>query len=362
MRFPLLLMLGCLPGLLSGSPLLGQRAASKEFQELEKQFEANRQPRKFIGPFLEFASKNANNPAAVDALTWVLKYYQRGPEADQALQMLAKHHAGSDQLVPVFQRIGYNPSLAVGQLYRAVLKQNKNPQVLGHTCMRLTDFLLRQLDLVQDIGTKPKQVERYEQFLGKEIVDHLRGLDREKVLAEAESLCLQISRDFADVRTFQGILGDLAEQKLFRIRHLSIGRPATNIVGEDVFGKQFQLNDFKGKVVVIDFWADWCIACRTMYSTNRELVAQMEGRPFVLLGVNSDRNRGQTGRVIRTQGLNWRSWWDGGSTRGPIAKTWNVQTWPAIYVLDHKGVIRFKDIKGAELRRAVEKLVSEAEK
>ena len=149
-----------------------------------------------------------------------------------------------------------------------------------------------------------------------------------------------------DIRYLGGILGDIVREH----------------EGEDVFGKRLQLSDFKGKVMVIDFWADWCLTCRTMYSSNRELVGKMEGRPFVLLGVNSDRDRKQTTRVIRTQGLNWRSWWDGGSTTGPIAKTWNIETWPAIYVLDHNGVIRFKDIKGAELRRAVEKLVSEAEK
>ncbi len=349
--------------LLSGPALPGQQpTAGKQFQQLEKQFETNRQPRKFVEPFLDFARSHADSPEAISALTWVLKYYQRGPEADQALQLLSRQHAGNKELVPVFQRIGHNPSLAVGQFFRAVLKENKDPQVLGNACMRQTEYLLRQLDLKQEIESAPQKRERYEQFLGKANVDHLRGLKIEAVLTEAESLCVRIQDHFAEVRTFQGILGDLAERKLFTIRHLSIGRPAANIEGEDVFGKKLQLSDFKGKVVVIDFWADWCLTCRTMYSSNRELVEKMEGRPFALLGINSDRDRRQTGRVIRTQGLNWRSWWDGGSTRGPIAKTWNIETWPAIYVLDHQGVIRYKNVKGAELHRGVEKLVTEAEK
>jgi len=361
-RIPLLLLCS-FPAFLAGPSLPGQQpSASTQFQELEKQFETNRQPRKFIEPFLAFARTHADDPKAIDALTWVLKYYQRGPEADRALRLLANHHAGNDQLVTVFQRIGRNPSLAVGQLYRAVLKQNKDPQVLGNACMRQTEYLLRQLDLKQEIESAPEKRERYEQFLGKAIVDHLRSLEIEAVLVEAELLCRRIETDFAEIRTFQGILGDLAERKLFTIRHLSIGRPAANITGDDVFGKRLQLSDFQGKVVVIDFWADWCLTCRTMYSSNRELVGKMEGRPFVLLGVNSDRDRKQTTRVIRTQGLNWRSWWDGGSTTGPIAKTWNIETWPAIYVLDHQGVIRYKNIKGTELLGAVEKLVSEAEK
>ena len=253
MRILLLLAL-----LLSGSTVPGQQpTAGKQFQELEKQFEANRQPRKFVQPFLDFAHTHADSQEAIDALTWVLKYYQRGPEADQALQLLTRQHAGNEQLVPVFQRIGHNPSLAVGQFFRAVLKENKDPQVLGNACMRQTEYLLRQLDLKQEIESAPQKRERYEQFLGKANVDQLRSLEIETVLIEAESLCVRIESNFSEVRTFQGILGDLAERKLFTIRHLSIGRPAANIEGEDVFGKKLQLADFKGKVVVIDFWGDW---------------------------------------------------------------------------------------------------------
>ena len=53
---------------------------------------------------------------------------------------------------------------------------------------------------------------------------------------------------------------------------------------------------------------------------------------------------------------------EGTRTYRSYDRTWNIETWPAIFVLDHKGVIRYKDIKGSELHRAVEKLVSEAEK
>ena len=83
--------------------------ASTEFQQLEKKFAANRQPRKFVEPFLTFARSHADAPEAISALAWVLKYHQRGPEADEALKLLADHHAGNAQLLSVFQRIGRNP-------------------------------------------------------------------------------------------------------------------------------------------------------------------------------------------------------------------------------------------------------------
>ena len=57
----------------------------------------------------------------------------------------------------------------------------------------------------------------------------------------------------------------------------------------------------------------------------------------------------------------WRSWWDGGSTRGPIASQYFVTGWPTIFVIDHQGIIRFKNVRGEELDRAVEQLLAGAE-
>ena len=63
--------------------------------------------------------------------------------------------------------------------------------------------------------------------------------------------------------------------------------------------------------------------------------------------------------------LTWRSWYDGGSTNGPIATAWNVRGWPTLYVVDHKGVIRHKwaGAPGEKVMdAALEKLIEAAEK
>jgi hypothetical protein len=74
----------------------------------------------------------------------------------------------------------------------------------------------------------------------------------------------------------------------------------------------------------------------------RSLVKRLEGKPFALLGINSDKDRQAVQKVIAKEGITWRSWWDGGSTEGPIATKWNVRSWPTLYLLDGKGVIRYK--------------------
>lgn len=97
-----------------------------------------------------------------------------------------------------------------------------------------------------------------------------------------------------------------------------------------------------------------------MYPHERSLVEKLQGRPFALLGVNSDKDLATVKDAMRSEDLTWRSWWDG-STQGPISKFYNVRGWPTIYVIDPQGVIRYKNVRGDALEAALERLVEEAE-
>ncbi len=100
-----------------------------------------------------------------------------------------------------------------------------------------------------------------------------------------------------------------------------------------------------------------------MYPHERSLVKKMSDKPFVLLGVNSDKNRDDLKKAMEKEHITWRSWFDGGRTGGPIASKWNVRGWPTLYIIDEKGVIRHHYIGspgGNTLDRAIEKLVGQA--
>ena len=96
-----------------------------------------------------------------------------------------------------------------------------------------------------------------------------------------------------------------------------------------------------------------------MYPHERSLVSQLADKPFVILGVNSDGSQEKLKKTMEKEDITWRSWWDGGSTYGPIATRWNVQDWPTLYLLDGNGVIRFKNARGERLDRAIEELLAE---
>lgn len=98
-----------------------------------------------------------------------------------------------------------------------------------------------------------------------------------------------------------------------------------------------------------------------MYPHERSLVKELAGRPFALLGVNSDEDLEALKVRMVEENITWRSWRNGGSTSGPISTAWNVRGWPTIYLIDHEGIIRHKDLRGEELEAALEALIERAE-
>jgi hypothetical protein len=99
-----------------------------------------------------------------------------------------------------------------------------------------------------------------------------------------------------------------------------------------------------------------------MYPHERSLVKRLEGKPFALIGINSDRDREALKKTLVQEQITWRSFWNGGSTQGPISTAWGVRGWPTIYILDHKGVIRAHSVGSSALKdEVVDRLIQEAE-
>ncbi len=97
-----------------------------------------------------------------------------------------------------------------------------------------------------------------------------------------------------------------------------------------------------------------------MYPHERSLVKRLKDQPFALIGVNSDPDLDLLRKVRVEKELTWRSFWNGiDGTSGPISTKWGVTGWPTIYVLDAKGVIRFKNVRGEKMDEAVNQLLAE---
>ena len=95
-----------------------------------------------------------------------------------------------------------------------------------------------------------------------------------------------------------------------------------------------------------------------MLPHEKSLVKRLEGKPFALIGINSDGDATAVKKILADNQITWRQAIDG-STEGKWATAWNVSGWPTIYVLDSKGVIRYRDVRDEEMEEAVLKLLAE---
>lgn len=141
-----------------------------------------------------------------------------------------------------------------------------------------------------------------------------------------------------------------------------IGKVAPEIVGKDYDGVEFKLSDYRGKVTVLYFTGQWCGPCRGEYPYERLMLEVHKAEPFAIVAVNSDSSLEVAKKAKVDNKLDFRTWWDGylaKSTSGPIASAWNVTGWPAIYVLDENGVIRFANLRSEDTLKGVKQLLEE---
>jgi thiol-disulfide isomerase/thioredoxin len=300
----------------------------------------------FSGKFVQLAQRRKESGVAIQALVWVLTNLdpeELGPWAASlrrdAVRLLERDHFHKPEFANVCALLAVTPVPEAEHLLQAARERHSQREVRGLAGLALGTALskagqaLRQADPAQS----------------------------GQLLARARAEFDRVIKDHGQVPYGRSTLGDLAEYQMKEIESLSLGSVAQEIEGEDLDGKRFKLSEHRGKVVVLDFWADWCGFCKQMYPQEKLMVQRLQGRPFVLLGVNCDDNREAIREAVKRKGLIWRSWYDGGAEGNRICRDWHVSSFPSIFVLDGKGVIRFKGLRGPQLDAAVAQLLREAE-
>jgi peroxiredoxin len=140
------------------------------------------------------------------------------------------------------------------------------------------------------------------------------------------------------------------------------GDTAPEIAGIDQDGKVFRLSQYKGKVVMLDFWVSWCGPCAKLVPHSREIVDRNKGRPFALLGVNGDAREDDAREAIKRDEMTWPNCLDGQD--GAALRDWEIDAYPTIYLIDAKGIVRYKWVgvpPTKKLDRAIDTLLKELE-
>lgn len=317
-------------------------------------------PERFYPHLMELAQKHSKDPAAVDALIWVIVHSSPEPKDEaaqiKALDMLRRDHIASDKLPLVFGR-------ADDKFLREVLEKSPQRQVRGSAGYALAEKQLSRIQTVTRWRAEYPDWRRQWKWLEQTHNAYLITTDLDQLAKESEKMLEQVVRDFADVpiekRRNGKVLGELAKGHLYEIRQLAIGKPAPELNSVDTDGKPVRLADLKGRVVVLDVWATWCGPCRAMIPHQREIVKRHKGSPFTLVSISADEKRETLTEFLKKESMPWTHWFNGPD--GSIIADLNVWSYPRIYVLDAKGVIRYKDVRGKLLDQAVDSLLIEVE-
>jgi thiol-disulfide isomerase/thioredoxin len=127
----------------------------------------------------------------------------------------------------------------------------------------------------------------------------------------------------------------------------------------DLEGKPHRLDDYRGKVVLVNFWATWCAPCREEMPSIERLRQALEGKPFVVLAVNVGEGARIAGDFMQTIPNGFTVLLD---RDGRTAKSWGARILPATYVIGPEGEIQIKhfgaiDWASPESRKRISKLL-----
>jgi len=267
--------------------------------------------------------------AAFEAAQWILLNSPDGADVQKAAAVILNEHIQSPDLVKLtreLERIRHNCS---SNLLHAMLDENPNPDVRGNACLALATL---RKDAAEFGKNKP-------------------------ATSEAEKLYERVMAQFGQVKQGGYPLADLAQPQLSELRRLTIGKLAPEIDGYDLYDRPMRLSDYRGQVVALLFWSALCLGEQEAREFRR-LVEQMDGKPFVLLGIHAEDHTEKAKAAAEKYQMTWPSYQD--AREGPISKTYNINSWPTIYVLDRKGVIRYRGLyHRSEIAAAVDKLLQE---
>lgn len=124
-------------------------------------------------------------------------------------------------------------------------------------------------------------------------------------------------------------------------------------------GKRVSLDDFSGKVVLIDFWATWCGPCREALPHVRDIAKKFAGQPLVVLSISLDSDQQKWSDFVAKNEMTWLQTRDGGFA-GPLSRMFHVDAIPHTFTIDADGVLQDEHVGDAAIEGRIKKLIARA--
>lgn len=226
------------------------RAASTDAERSVVLREKQPDPQDYVKRIRAVAEKHPRTETAATGLTWIYTNTFNGADRKWALEVLRADHVESEAIGEVCVALNdYSPDAI--DFFSAVIESNPHRSAQGRAKYGLADVYLA----LHEVATDGPSAGRFRSVVEPE---QLEGLSIDGLESEFVSLLEELAQDYQDVpyRGEQSI-GAKAEGVLFQKQRLQVGMQVPEIAAEDIEGIPFKLSDYRGKVVLIDFWGHW---------------------------------------------------------------------------------------------------------
>ena len=138
-----------------------------------------------------------------------------------------------------------------------------------------------------------------------------------------------------------------------------VGKKAIDFNVKDLDGNDLSLEQYRGKVILLDFWAVWCGPCIAEMPNVKQVYEKYKDANFQIIGISLDENRNTLVGYLEKEGITWPQFFDGKGWRNQVAAMYGISAIPHTYLIDGEGVIRKANVRGRALEPAVAELVRE---
>ncbi len=209
-----------------------------------------------VGEKMLTLASGEDKETAIDAISWIMTQSQDATLKKKATAKLATDHLDNPKVAKVLPALfrGDIPSAATQGLLKTFSEKSESNAVKGIATITLASYLRNGKSMLDPLIENPRFAEAY-----PDSMDYFKELVATKD-EDVENLLKAAAENYADVEHAGSTIGKLAKRELKIMeaqRNLQVGKIAPDIEGPDIDGVNFKLSDYRGKVVMLDFWGDW---------------------------------------------------------------------------------------------------------